>query len=128
MMPNAPKFNPVAAQTPNAPVPASKLSPFKPPVDTNPFTKQPDPPPPPPEPEVFEAPPETPIWSQFVSFICRYGDRITQAEYPNPPKSHPEYDKTYVDTIWRGIPVSNGPEARIKHIEAGWVDWADCIK
>jgi hypothetical protein len=94
----------------------------------NPFTTPPPEPPPPAPPELFERIDTTPMWNDFVKFIMKYGNHIISAEYPNPPKSHHNLALTYVDTLWQGVPVANGPRARIRHKLEGWVDWEDCIR
>ena len=130
--PQPPKFNPITAQTPEpsgippsplelGQVPGQGRSPFDLPTDQSPFappTKrmpiaEPEP--------LYEKHEGTPTWREFVNFIMRYGERIQQAEYPNPPNP-----PTTVDTMWKGVPVKNGPDARIKHTNGSWIEWADC--
>lgn len=71
------------------------------------------------EPEIVEVPEGTPSWGEFANFICKFGDMISRAEYPNPKGE-------VVETIWQGVPIKNGPAARIMHKREGWVAWADC--
>lgn len=119
-MPNSEKVPPFNL-TPNV---VSENSPQR----RNPFTTPPPEPAPPPPPELFDKSNDTPVWNDFVKFILKYGDHIMSAEYPNPPKSHHDLPMTYVDTVWKGVPVANGPRARIRHQTDGWVDWEDCVR
>lgn len=99
----------------------AQMSPFSEPepVD-NPFLA-----PPPAEapeaPKLHEPDEDTPQWGTFVNFILRYGDVIISGEYPTPRGE-------CVDTIWRGVPVVDGPRARVRHKHAGWVNWETAVK
>jgi hypothetical protein len=96
-------------------------NPFHPevPID-NPFLTPPAPDQPEP-PEPHEAPKGTPSWNTFVGFILEYGNMLVRSEYPTPKGP-------VVDTMWAGIPVDDGPAARVRHKVAGWVDWQTAIK
>jgi hypothetical protein len=103
--------------------PEHSQSPFEdnynvdPPARRSPFL------PPPPEevaavPSTHERPEGTPDWAIFASFIQKHGDQIIRAQYPTPMGE-------VVDTIWCGVPVTDGPAAVILHKRAGLVSWAE---
>lgn len=110
--------NPITAgQT----VEKAQMSPFaEPSVPDNPFLK-----PAPQEPEAprepHKAPEGTPSWNDFVAFILDFGNVLRCAEYPNPRGD-------VVDTQWAGIPVDDGPRARVRHKTHGWVEWKDAAR
>jgi hypothetical protein len=96
-------------------------SPFaEPEVPENPFLTPPEPEPDEPV-ELHKAPEGTPSWNDFVAFVLDFGNVLRDVEYPSPKAD-------CVDTCWAGVPVSDGPRARVRHKKAGWVDWEDAIK